>query len=231
MLCFHPSSFCLHPSRALMQQLSTPRGIITVTVATSPQEIEKLGIDDSLGFFWHNRPDLQRQALIKIASQPYGRVALAYNADCAIVGYLTVAPPDEDTRWGRDRFEGLYEMGGIEVGRKWRGLRISRALLAAAFSNDAYDQAIVIATGYRWCWDYESSGMSIREYRDRLHRMMQRFGFKFFATDEPNIAWYPENALVARIGKRAPADLVAKFKGLLFENLGSDYALSEFVGR
>lgn len=61
--------------------------------------------------------------------------------------------------------------------------------------------------------------------------MMQRFGFQFFDTDEPNIAWYPENALVARIGKCAPADLVAKFKALLFENLGSDYSFSEFVGR
>ena len=64
-----------------------------------------------------------------------------------------------------------------------------------------------------------------------LHRVMQRLGFEFFDTDEPNIAWYPDNALVGRIGKNASAELVRKFKALLFENPGSDYALSEFVGR
>lgn len=213
-----------------MQQLNTARGVITIKIA-SAKEIEQLKMDEGLGFFWHNRPELQHAALVKIARQPQGRVAIAHTADRVIVGYVTVTYPDPDERWGRDRIPGLFELGGIEVGRSWRGFGIARALMAELFSNGEYDKSIVLATGYRWCWDYESSGMTIREYRDVLHRMMQKFGFQFFDTDEPNIAWYPENALVARIGKRAPADLVNKFKGLLFENLGSDYAFSEFVGR
>jgi acetoin utilization protein AcuA len=158
-------------------------------------------------------------------------VALIYNADRVIVAYVTIALPDEDTRWGRDKISGLYELGGIEVGRAWRGLGLSHALMAAAFSDGEYDSGIVIATGYRWCWDYESSGLSTREYRDMLHRVMRRFGFEFFDTDEPNIAWYPDNALVGRIGKNASPELVKQFKGLLLENNGSDYVLSEFVGR
>jgi len=214
-----------------MQQLKTERGVITVQIATSPREIEPLGIDEGLGFFWHQRPDLQRDALIKILQRGLGRVSIAYTQERIIVGYVTVTVPDPDTRWGRDQIDGLYELGGIEVGRAWRSFGIGRAVMAEMFSNGAYDEAIVLATGYRWCWDYESSGMSVREYRDVLHRMMRRFGFEFFDTDEPNIAWYPDNALVARIGKRASDRLVRSFKALLFENLGSDYALSEFVGR
>lgn len=211
--------------------LNTPRGIVTVVPRCSAATIAELGIDQELGFFWHKRPDLQHQALVKIASSPEGNVTLAHNDARVIVGYVTVGTPDPDTRWGRDHIAGLYELGGIEVARAWRSCGISRALMTALFADGSYDDAIVIATGYRWCWDYESSGMSIREYRAVLHRTMQRAGFEFFETDEPNIAWYPDNALVARIGRRAPKELVKQFKGLLFENLGSEYAMSEFIGR
>lgn len=214
-----------------MKQLNTRRGILTVVPACSAQELESFGIDEGLGFFWHNRPDLQHQTLVRIVKNGQGRVSLIYNPDRVIVGYVTITVPDEDTRWGRDHLPGLYELGGIEIGRAWRGYGLSHALMEAAFSDGEYDKGIVIATGYRWCWDYESSGLSTREYRDMLHRVMQRFGFEFFDTDEPNVAWYPDNALVGRIGKDAPPELAQKFKALLFENPASSYTLSEFVGR
>lgn len=213
------------------QQVNTPRGRVTIVPRCPAEQIAQMGIDEGLGFFWHNRPDLQHQALVRIAALPDGNVTLAHTEERVIVGYVTISSPDADTRWGRDHIAGLYELGGIEVARGWRGCGLSRALLSALFADGAYDQAIVLATGYRWCWDYESSGMSVREYRDILHRTMQRVGFQFFDTDEPNIAWYPGNALVARVGKKVPSDLLKKFQGLLFENLGSDYTLSEFVGR
>jgi acetoin utilization protein AcuA len=212
-------------------QIDTARGVVTIVARCPAEEIEHLGIDDGLGFFWRNRADLQHQALAQIAARSDGNVTLAYTQTRVIVGYVTVSAPDADTRWGRDRIPGLYELGGIEVARSWRSCGISRALLSALFANGEYEKAIVLATGYRWCWDYESSGMGIREYRDVLHRTMQRAGFQFFDTDEPNIAWYPDNALVARIGNKVPKNLREKFKALLFENVGSDYAMSEFVGR
>jgi acetoin utilization protein AcuA len=211
--------------------VDTPRGQVTLIARCPADEIAQLGMHQELGFFWHNRPDLQHQALMRIAALPDGNVTLAHTQARIIVGYVTVSNPDPDTRWGRDRIPGLYELGGIEVARSWRSCGIGRALLTALFADGSYDKAIVIATGYRWCWDYESSGLTLREYREVLHRTMQRAGFEFFATDEPNIAWYPDNALVARVGKHAPKELVKKFKGLLFENLGSEYVMSEFIGR
>ena len=226
------SSFLRSPKANLEpQQVNTPRGLVAVAPRCPAEEIAHLGIDDGLGFFWHNRPELQHQALVKIAALPDGNATLAYTEARVIVGYVTVSLPDADTRWGRDRIAGLYELGGIEVARSWRGCGLSHALLSALFSDGGYDKAVVLATGYRWCWDYEASGMGVREYRDVLHRTMQRAGFEFFDTDEPNIAWYPDNALVARVGKKVSTGLLKQFKELLFENLGSDYAMSEFVGR
>ena len=209
--------------------METRKGIVTIIPACSLDVVETLGIDEGLGFFWHNRPDLQREALLRIASQPLGRVTIAHSDEHKIVGYVTITPPDADTRWGRDHIDGLLELGGIEVGRAWRGLGLSDALMKATFTGGALDKSIVIATGYRWCWDVEPTGLTVREYRDMLHRVFQRYGFQFFETDEPNIAWYPDNALVARIGPRVSSQLQALFKGLLFERLGSDYASSEFL--
>ncbi len=210
-------------------QIQTKGGAVTVIPACPPQTLETLSMDEGLGFFWHNRPDLQREALLKIAAQPQGRVTIAHSAARAIVGYVTITAPDADTRWGRDQIDGLFELGGIEVGRAWRGSGLSDALMKATFGSGIFDQHIVIATGYRWCWDVEETGLTVREYRDMLHRVFQRYGFQFFETDEPNIAWYPDNALVARIGSRVPAQLLARFKRLLFERLGADYAPSEFL--
>ncbi len=212
------------------QQLETSRGMLTVVSACSVELLEQLGIDEGLGFFWHNRPDLQLDALKKIAATPGGCVTIAHDGK-QVLGYVTIGLPDADVRWGRDHIKGLYELGGIEVSRNWRHAGIGGAVLSATFAGDAYAEAIVLATGYRWCWDFEESGVNVREYREGLNRLFSKFGFEFFDTDEPNIAWYPDNALVARIGKRAPRDLVARFKALLFENSGADYSLGEFVGR
>lgn len=217
-------------SRPKPIQYETSRGTVTIVPACALEEMNKLGIDDGLGFFWHNRPDLQLDALKKIAATPEGCVTVAHDGT-RIIGYVTIALPDPDVRWGRDHIPGLYELGGIEVSRNWRRAGIGAMILNATFTEEAYANAIVLATGYRWCWDFEDSGISVREYRDNLHRMFQKYGFEFFDTDEPNVAWYPDNALVARIGKRASRDLVKKFKALLFENTGSDYVLGEFIDR
>ncbi len=213
-----------------MKQLNTRQGILTVIPACPAQLLRAFKIDTGLGFFWHNRPDLQLQALIKIADLPGGQVTIAHSQDGVIVGYVTVTLPEEDTRWGRDRIEGLFELGGIEVGRTWRGLGIGKALMGATFEDGQFDEEIVLATGYRWCWDLETSGLTVREYRDMLNQMFGCFGFQLYETDEPNIAWYPDNALVVRIGRLAPPELVAEFNALLFERPGSRYVPAEFSG-
>lgn len=216
-------------SEDMKEQFSTRRGVITIIPDCSESTLASFKIDDGLGFFWHNRPDLQYQALLKIAARPDGQVAVALSAEGAITGYLTITLPEEETRWGRDHLQGLYEMGGIEVSRNWRGFGIGRALVRAVFKPEAFPEDIIIATGYRWCWDLESTGMTVREYRDTLNRMFSDYGFQLYETDEPNIAWYPDNALVVRVGAHVSPQLLASFKSLLFERPGSDYVTGEFI--
>jgi acetoin utilization protein AcuA len=210
-------------------QYSTRRGTVTIIPDCPEATLSRLKIDDGLGFFWHNRPDLQLQALIRIAARPDGQVAVALSAEGVIIGYLTVTLPEEDTRWGRDHIQGLYEMGGIEVSSNWRGYGLGRALVRTVFKPDAFPDDIIIATGYRWCWDLESTGMTVREYRDMLNRVFSDYGFQLYETDEPNIAWYPDNALVVRVGAHVSPQLLASFKALLFERPGSDYVAGEFI--
>ncbi len=212
-----------------MEEFQTTRGRLAVESWCKPETIEQFGMDEGLGFFWHSRPDLQKEALLKIASLPSGRVALAHTSDGLIVGYVTITLPDADERWGKDKIRGLYELGGIEVGRSWRGLRVGNAILSSLFTPDAYADDIVIATGYRWCWDMETTGLTVREYRQMLNRMFGRYGFQSYETDEPNIAWYPDNALMARIGSRVTSRLLGQFRSLLFERPGADYVSSEFL--
>lgn len=212
-----------------MIQLDTRFGPITIVPQCPASEIDNLGIDEGLGFFWHNRPDLQKQALVKIAGTLGGRVALAHTAERVIVGYVTITLPEPDERWGRDHIPGLYELGGIEVSRGWRGAGVGKAILQTLFPPEAYAHEIVIATGYRWCWDVETAGLTVREYRNMLNAMFARYGFQLMETDEPNIAWYPDNALVVRVGSKVAPELLRRFKALLFERLGSDYVSGEFV--
>lgn len=210
-------------------QIDTRLGPLTIVPECPPPRIEQLGIDEGLGFFWHNRPDLQKQALVKIAGIPGGRVALAHSAAGVIVGYVTITLPEPDERWGRDQIPGLYELGGIEVSRSWRGAGVGKSILQAVFPPEAYARDIVIATGYRWCWDIESAGLTVREYRNMLNMMFSHYGFRLMETDEPNIAWYPDNALVVRIGPQVSPQLLARFQQLLFERPGSDYLPGEFM--
>jgi acetoin utilization protein AcuA len=210
-------------------ELNTAKGMITVIPACSASDIQAMDLHASLGYFWHNRIDRLKEALVKIASQPQGYVTVACTVEHIVIGFVTVSLPSEDMRWGRDHLEGLFELGGIEVARDWRRLRLADAMMKAMFGSGVFDKSIVIATGYRWCWDYDESGLTVNEYRDCLHRLFQRYGFQLLETDEPNIAWYPDNALVGRIGSRASSALTTKFKSLLFERLGAEYASSEFL--
>ncbi len=212
-----------------IETFTTRRGILTIHPDCPAAILSSLKIDEGLGFFWHNRPNLQHQALIRIAERPEGQVAIAQTAAGVIIGYLTITAPEEDTRWGRDHLPGLYEMGGIEVSRTWRSSGVGRAILSAVFKPDAFADRIIIATGYRWCWDLESTGLTVREYRDMLNRTFSDFGFQLYETDEPNIAWYPDNALVVRVGAHVAPQLSASFKSLLFERPGSNYITGEFV--
>ncbi len=198
-------------------EYQTPQGKLIIETHCSPERLQAMELAEGMGIFWHGDVRRQKEALVNIARQPESNVVVAHTEDDTIVGFLTILRPDPNERWGRDRIPGLLELGGIEVAPAWRGLGIARKLLEAAFGSGEYDDRIVFATAYSWCWDLEGLGLSISQYRQMLANIFAAFGFETYVTDDPNIRCYPGNVLAARVGPKAPLKLLRRFLGLLVE--------------
>jgi acetoin utilization protein AcuA len=206
-------------------EYQTPKGNLTIETHCSPEAIQRSRLAEGLGIFWHGDLERQKTALVKIAGQPEGNVVTAHTDDGTIVGFLTILAPDPTERWGKDHIAGLLELGGIEVAQDWRGFGIARKLLEATFENGEYDECVVFATAYSWCWDLDRMGLSIAEYRKMLNTVFRPFGFEPYVTDEPNVRYYAGNALAARVGPKVPLKLFRQFLGLLVQ----DENRSEFL--
>jgi acetoin utilization protein AcuA len=176
-------------------------------------------LDPGVGAFshygWHGA-EVQGNALRRVAGLPDGRVLVAAH-EGRIVGFLTFHPADRELRWGREPFPELLELGGIEVSRGYRGLGIGRALMAFAFGSGDFEDRIVYATGYTWCWDLEGTGLSKAAYRERIVSLFKPFGFDEHVTDEPNIRFDWCNVLMVRVGPRVSLAAHRRFLSILFE--------------
>lgn len=209
----------MDPSSAPGRVLETPRGPIALLDRARPDLLARLRLDDGLGAFGHYSryaAEIQGKALVRVAGLPDGRVLAAVHED-RIVAFLTFHPADREIRWGRDPFPELLELGGIEVSRGYRNLGIASALMALAFAGGAYEDRIVYATGYTWCWDLEGSALSKGGYRDKVLALFKRFGFDEHVTDEPNVRFDWCNVLMVRVGPGVPLAAYRRFLDLLFE--------------
>jgi acetoin utilization protein AcuA len=88
--------------------------------------------------------------------------------------------------------------------------------LEVAMGTGRFEDKIVLATLYHWHYDLEHSGLSSYAYRRLLERLYGSVGFRVYKTDDPEIAYYPSNSLMARVGPRASPELRAAFEHLLF---------------
>lgn len=197
-------------------ELETPKGRLLIEDRCTPERLQALRMAPDLGIFWHAQPELQHEALVKIAALDRGHVVAAYQPDGTIVGFVAVHPPADFSRWGKLQMAELIELGGIEVSRAWRQCGVARRLLQALFDTGDYEDQIVITEALRWCWDLDESGLNVTQYRQMLLRLFGQFGFERYLTDDPEIARFPGNALAARIGSRTRPECVARFQNALF---------------
>lgn len=199
--------------------LQTARGPIALVGRADPDLLARHPLDDGLGAFGHygrHAATLQAGALGRVAALPEGRVLAALH-EGRVVAFLTFHPPDKEGRWGKEAGPELLELGGIEVSRAYRGLGLAAALMGLAFDGGEFDDRIVIATGYTWCWDLEGSGLSKAAYRQRIVGLFKRSGFDEHVTDEPNIRFDWCNVLMVRVGPRVPLAAHRRFLASLFE--------------
>lgn len=145
-----------------------------------------------------------------------------------LVGYAAFHPPSEVESWGEDRSGRLIELGAVEVAPDVRGQRLAERLLAASFSGGRFDGTVVFATLYVWHYDLARTGMTDLAYRRMLERMYRGAGLELFPTSDVEIRASVANALMARIGPSAPAEVVDEFHRL--RKRGSFSAVASGLG-
>lgn len=198
--------------------LPTEKGAVHLAAPCQADLLQALTVDHGIGVFGHYAPSaaaLQKQALVKVARMEGGKVVAAYTDEKRVVGYIAFHPPDPRTRFGQLTSEGVVELGGIEVARGWRGLGIAKRMLELAFAGGGFEDKIVFASGYRWCWDLQGTDMEVGRYRRMMQSLFERHGFRAFVTDEPNIAEDPLNLFVVRVGRRVSKARLRSFQALL----------------
>jgi acetoin utilization protein AcuA len=198
--------------------LETPRGKVFIRCRADADFVAGLRLAPGMGAFSgpHFPAAREHKALIRLAGEPESNVTIAYNEEGEIVGFVAIAPPSQAERWGRLKDKGLVEAMAIEVSDGWRGMGIASTMMDTLLEDSFYDDKIVMCTGYSWHWDLQRLGVPKERYREMLLRYLEKAGFVYYDTDEPNIAMDPANFLAARIGPKVSRELYTEFDRLLF---------------
>ncbi len=186
-------------------------GEARISVAADPEFLAGLTPHPQLDRF--RDPASQLDALVSIATDPQGTVT-ALVRHTALLGYAVFHPPTEIEAWGFDRTGQILELGAIEVAPDERGQRWAERLLQASFEGGRFDHTVVFATLYSWHYDLARSGLGDLAYRRMLERLYGSAGLELFGTTDEEVRSSPANALMARIGSRAPAEVVEEFHRL-----------------
>ncbi len=187
------------------------RAAPTVSACSGSDLFRNVEPDPGLDTF--RPPHLQFQALADMAADSDCCVSTAV-VDATLVAYASFHPPTPPELWSRDRTGRLIELGAVEVAPAWRGMKLAEQLLETSFGNGRFDATIVFATMYVWHYDLQRSGLGDLAYRRLLERIYEGAGFERFTTTDPEVRSSPANALMARIGRHAPATLRTEFDRL-----------------
>ena len=158
-------------------------------------------------------PGEQGAALTSIAADPHGCVWIA-ERDGRVVAYVSYHPPGELETWGDDATGRLVELGAIEVAPSLRGERLGERLLAASLADGRFDDTVVFATLYSWHYDLSRTSLTPFAYKRLLEKLYRKEGLVRMPTTDPEIRADAANALMVRVGPRAPAEVVEEFDRL-----------------
>ncbi len=200
--------------------LLTPKGKVFIRVKADPEFISSLQLDEGMGVFsGPSYPsEREKKALMRMAGNEESVIIVAFTDEGKLIGFIAIAPPSEAERWGKLRGQGLIEAMAIEVSRNWRSMGVAKAMMEAVMEDRFFDDKIVISTGYSWHWDLDNLQMPKEKYRRMLLKYLERAGFVYYDTDEPNVNLDPANFFTARIGPKVSKELYENFEKLLFRD-------------
>lgn len=212
-----------------VDHIDTPMGKVSILTKADPDTISSMQLDEGMGVFAApNYPaSREKKALERIARGEGSNVILAHTAEEKIVGFVAIAPPSPAERWGTLSGQGLIEAMAIEVSLGWRGMGIADKMMECGLKDPFFDDKIVMCTGYTWHWDLDATGLSKEDYRRMLLKYLEKAGFMYYETDEPNVKLDSANFFTARIGPEVDPDLYNRFERLLLK----EQAWADFRGR
>lgn len=212
-----------------VDHIDTPKGRVQIVAKAEGSIIASMQLGEGMGVFAapNYPPSREKKALERIAMGEGSNVILAHTEDGKIIGFVAIAPPSPAERWGKLSGQGLIEAMAIEVSQGWRGMGIADKMMECGLRDPFFDDKIVICTGYTWHWDLEASGLSKDDYRRMLLRYLEKAGFMYYETDEPNVKLDSANFFSARIGPKVDSNLYNRFERLLFK----EQAWADFRGR
>ncbi|WP_318502960.1 hypothetical protein [Bacillus sp. T3] len=160
-------------------------------------------------------PIKQQEAMCKAMETKQGKMALAVH-NHSIVGYTIILEPETDERWRGLDF--LKMLGVIEVAPRLRNQKVAKKLLQDLFSLEETEKSIVISLECCWHWDLKMTNGDPLQYRSMLKHVLESVGFQEFRTNEPDIACYDVNFMMARVGSEISIDQVNQFTKLAMDN-------------
>ncbi len=211
-------------SNMLKRDVATKKGMVHLVREFDPGFIADLRMGEGLGIFFHYRYEdahKTKELLSTISGSSDQRIACAVSSG-DLVGYVTVVPTEEDSRWRsieeilRRSSEGLHhpflmELGSIEISKPWRSQGLAHRLLKFMFDDPYFEDRIVFSRELSWHWDLKASGLSAYEYRGMLMRLFEGVGFRYCETDDEEIKYSGENMLMVRIGSAVPPETALAF--------------------
>lgn len=156
----------------------------------------------------------QQGAMRSVMESNQGLMALAlYNH--SIIGYTIILEPELDERWRQLDF--LKMLGVIEVAPTFRNQKVAKKLLESLFLIEETENLIVISLELCWHWDLTMTNGDPVKYMNMLKHVLESVGFKEFRTNEPDIARYDVNFLMARVGSEISTNQVNTFAHLAMD--------------
>lgn len=146
------------------------------------------------------------------------RICIATDKDW-IVGYTLILDPEENERWSALPY--IKVLGAIEVAPTYRSEGIAKKLLHGICGEPQIEQFIILSIEYAWHWDLRMVDGDIQLYKALLKRLLQSQMFNETITDDPDVAQYKHNFMMARYGDRVSSDQINQFMRLA--NINSIY--------